>query len=247
MVNLHEKVIFQICIILDMTENERRCAHDALHVLHGHGSAHNALNRWFDKTQHVKSVRNTFQKPIFQLILTREGLCGMLIEHSVAEGIVIINMVEHALKETEEKLKQAAVSGTCVFLFTNATIDSMLGEARRRISPKPLTWVVSNSARELLQRCTTDMDRSCKNVDMNVLVFEDFGKEFIKKCKVSPDAFVQIVLQAAYFRCVMVKRKEYEKKLSGRITVYAPRTKALLFDVTKRAESTTFVPRIRRH
>ena len=35
----------------------------------------------------------------------------MLIEHSVAEGIVIINMVEHALREAEQMLKQLKVIG----------------------------------------------------------------------------------------------------------------------------------------
>ncbi|KAG7216323.1 hypothetical protein INR49_021727 [Caranx melampygus] len=39
------------------------------------------------------------------------------------------------------------------------------------------------------------------NLDMNVHKFYDYGKEFIKKQKMSPDAYIQVALQLAYYRC----------------------------------------------
>lgn len=38
------------------------------------------------------------------------------------------------------------------------------------------------------------------DLDLHVLIFRDFGKEKIKKCRVSPDAFIQMALQLAYYR-----------------------------------------------
>lgn len=38
------------------------------------------------------------------------------------------------------------------------------------------------------------------DVDCHVFPFRDFGKGRIKKLRVSPDAFIQIGLQLAYFR-----------------------------------------------
>lgn len=38
------------------------------------------------------------------------------------------------------------------------------------------------------------------DVDLHVFSFQDFGKDKIKKCQVSPDAFVQMALQLAYYR-----------------------------------------------
>ena len=38
------------------------------------------------------------------------------------------------------------------------------------------------------------------DIDNAALVFKDYGKEFVKKLKVSPDAFIQQALQLTYFR-----------------------------------------------
>lgn len=38
------------------------------------------------------------------------------------------------------------------------------------------------------------------DVDFHVFSFQEFGKGKVKKCRVSPDAFIQMALQLAYFR-----------------------------------------------
>lgn len=40
------------------------------------------------------------------------------------------------------------------------------------------------------------------DVGMHVVVFRDFGKAKVKKCRVNPDAFIQIALQLAYYRVI---------------------------------------------
>lgn len=42
--------------------------------------------------------------------------------------------------------------------------------------------------------------RLVKNLDIQVHRFYDYGKEFIKKQKMSPDAYIQVALQLAYYR-----------------------------------------------
>uniref|UniRef100_A0AAY3ZUQ7 Choline O-acetyltransferase n=1 Tax=Denticeps clupeoides TaxID=299321 RepID=A0AAY3ZUQ7_9TELE len=43
--------------------------------------------------------------------------------------------------------------------------------------------------------------RLVRNLDMDVFKFAFYGKEFIKKQKMSPDAFIQVALQLAFYRC----------------------------------------------
>lgn len=42
--------------------------------------------------------------------------------------------------------------------------------------------------------------RLVRNLDMDVHKFYEYGKEFIKKQKMSPDAYIQVALQLAYYR-----------------------------------------------
>ena len=44
--------------------------------------------------------------------------------------------------------------------------------------------------------------RLVKDLQITIYSFEDFGKEFIKHCRLSPDAFIQVALQLAYYRYV---------------------------------------------
>lgn len=39
-----------------------------------------------------------------------------------------------------------------------------------------------------------------KNLDILVHKFSEYGKEFIKKQKMSPDAYIQVALQLGYYR-----------------------------------------------
>lgn len=41
------------------------------------------------------------------------------------------------------------------------------------------------------------------DIDFHVYPIQEFGKGAIKKCKISPDAFIQIALQLAYYRVTL--------------------------------------------
>ena len=50
------------------------------------------------------------------------------------------------------------------------------------------------------KRIYSHLLRLVRNLDMNVQKFFDYGKEFIKKQKMSPDAYIQVALQLAHYR-----------------------------------------------
>lgn len=55
-----------------------------LQMLHGCSSEDNSGNRWFDKTM--------------QFVISEDGVCGLNYEHSIAEGIVVIQLSEHLFR-----------------------------------------------------------------------------------------------------------------------------------------------------
>ncbi|GLH04025.1 Choline O-acetyltransferase, partial [Gryllus bimaculatus] len=61
--------------------DETNMAHQ---MLHGGGSAANGANRWFDKTM--------------QLVVSLDGACGLCYEHSPAEGVAVVQLVEQAYR-----------------------------------------------------------------------------------------------------------------------------------------------------
>lgn len=55
-----------------------------------------------------------------------------------------------------------------------------------------------------------------QDLDIMMLVFHHFGKDFPKSQKLSPDAFIQIALQLAYYRCALPDRPALPHRGEGR-------------------------------
>ncbi|MED6282782.1 hypothetical protein CHARACLAT_001816 [Characodon lateralis] len=140
-------------------------------MLHGGGPSMNGGNRWYDKPM--------------QFIVGADGCCGVVCEHSPFEGIVLVQCTEYLLKymiASPSKLVRAA-------------------SVSELPAPRRLRWKCSPEIQKLLSSSADKLHRVVNNLDMNVHKFFDYGKEFIKKQKMSPDAYIQVALQLAYYRC----------------------------------------------
>lgn len=68
-------------------------------------------------------------------------------------------------------------------------------------NPTRLSWDFNDeSLLKTIDIAVVDAQKIINNVDLKILVFDTFGKGFIKTCRCSPDAFLQMALQLAYFR-----------------------------------------------
>ena len=56
---------------------------------------------------------------------------------------------------------------------------------------------MTHSALEAARRRS---QKEAERLDMDILQFCDYGKDYIKKQNMSPDAFVQVALQLTYYR-----------------------------------------------
>ncbi|NXS33869.1 CLAT acetyltransferase, partial [Pomatostomus ruficeps] len=143
----------------------------ALQMLHGGGYHRNGANRWYDKPM--------------QFVVGRDGLCGTVCEHSPFDGIVMVQCTEYLLKHMKESSKK----------LVRADSVSELPAPRR------LRWKCSPDIQTHLASAAEKLQRVVENLDFIAYKFEHYGKEFIKKQKVSPDAYIQVALQLAFYRC----------------------------------------------
>uniref|UniRef100_A0A3B4U6M3 Choline O-acetyltransferase n=1 Tax=Seriola dumerili TaxID=41447 RepID=A0A3B4U6M3_SERDU len=143
----------------------------AMLMLHGGGVAKNGGNRWYDKPM--------------QFVVGADGCCGVVCEHSPFEGIVLVQCTEYLLKY---------MIGSPSKLVRAASVSELP-------APRRLRWKCTPEIHKLLASSADKLQRLVRNLDMNVHKFYDYGKEFIKKQKMSPDAYIQVALQLAYYRC----------------------------------------------
>ncbi|NXQ33152.1 CLAT acetyltransferase, partial [Alaudala cheleensis] len=143
----------------------------ALQMLHGGGYPNNGANRWYDKPM--------------QFVVGRDGLCGAVCEHSPFDGIVMVQCTEFLLRHMKESSKK----------LVRADSVSELPAPRR------LRWKCSPDIQTHLASAAEKLQRAVENLDFVAYKFVHYGKEFIKKQKISPDAFIQVALQLAFYRC----------------------------------------------
>merc|ERR1711988_1365825 len=62
-------------------------------MLTGAGSKFNGTNRWFDKT--------------VQLVISKDGVCGICYEHSVSEGIVPVQVIQDIIQKLGDSWKSS--------------------------------------------------------------------------------------------------------------------------------------------
>ncbi|XP_067672379.1 choline O-acetyltransferase-like isoform X1 [Haliotis asinina] len=144
----------------------------ALHMLHGQGSWANTANRWFDKTM--------------QFVVSEDGTSGLNYEHSVAEGIAVVQLVEHAIKYIEDaKLRQRSFSQSSI---------------RNTLVPRKLCWNITSETVKDIQQASEYIDGLIDDLDLTIVRFDNFGRDFPKSQGMSPDSFIQLALQLTYYK-----------------------------------------------
>ncbi|KAB7497317.1 Choline O-acetyltransferase [Armadillidium nasatum] len=121
----------------------------------------------------------------------------------IGEGIVVIQLVEQLLQNlqddlmTEQKNDEGEKSNT-----ETSKDDDEEGKSSYAPFPPPshLEWRVTPVIMKRLQESAENVDRLVDDLDFRILRYIAYGRNFIKKGKVSPDAFIQMSLQLAFFR-----------------------------------------------
>lgn len=154
-------------------------------LLHGKGN-----DRWYDKS--------------LNLIVSKAGRCGFNAEHSFADAPVLAHYWEYTLGYDYSHLGYDDF-GRC----TEGPDDF------RQISNiVRLKWKIDDDLHADLLDAQKNAIKILSDVDLRLLMHDSYGKGFIKRLKVSPDAYIQMALQLAYYRDVKHLSLTYEASMT---------------------------------
>ncbi|EFO22446.2 hypothetical protein LOAG_06041 [Loa loa] len=135
-----------------------------------HGTGY---DRWFDKS--------------FNLIIFKNGRFGINAEHSWGDAAVVAHFMEFCTIKTLCEYNYDENGSTC---------------GKVELIPKydRLRWHITPELNVTIMKCLQTTRALIDDVEVAVLVWTKYGKGLIKKLHVSPDGFLQMVLQLAFYR-----------------------------------------------
>uniref|UniRef100_A0A6Q2XVB3 carnitine O-palmitoyltransferase n=1 Tax=Esox lucius TaxID=8010 RepID=A0A6Q2XVB3_ESOLU len=145
------------------------------------------LDRYAKSLLHGKCYDRWFDKS-FSVVVYKNGKSGLNAEHSWADAPTVAHLWEYTL-------------ATDAFQLGYTEDGHCKGEVERCLSPpQRLSWEIPKEVQEQVSVSLSVAQALADDVDCHVFPFRDFGKGRIKKLKISPDAFIQLALQLAYYR-----------------------------------------------
>ncbi|XP_064457422.1 carnitine O-acetyltransferase-like [Ornithodoros turicata] len=131
----------------------------------------------------AEQAGNRWYDKILQLVVGPDGASGTILEHGPVDGTVVVTFIDYLV------------------LFLKKAAKTTWGPpSNPGLKPKKLKFALTDRIMQDIRQAETRMITMAEDVDILNFVFRDFGKEFIKMNKLSPDSFVQMALQLAYYR-----------------------------------------------
>eukprot|EP00667_Euglena_gracilis_P008763 EG_transcript_8879 len=178
--NLPALEALQSSIFLLCLDDEAPIGDEAVSRLLLHGAPSPTNNRWFDKS--------------FQLIVFRNGVAGLMGEHSMMDASPMFTMISDVLKKLQDNKVDHGPERSAAALPAPAHHPFSL-------SPASMQNIYESSKR---------FDERMSIHDLKALHFTVFGAKRLKELKCSPDAFAQMAIQLAVFRVFGSTKPTYE-------------------------------------
>lgn len=143
-------------------------------------------NRWFDKP--------------LQFIVNDNGTSGFMGEHSMMDGTPT-----HRLNDYVNDV------------IFNSKLDFSDPSTRSHLAePSLIKFHLTPAVTAEIERATKDFHAVISAHELRVQAYQGYGKGLIKKFKCSPDAYIQMIIQLAYFKMYGKNRPTYESATTRR-------------------------------
>lgn len=159
-------------------------------------------NRWYDK---------------LQIIVCKNGSAGINFEHTGVDGHTVLRFASDVYTDTILRFAKT-INGQAPSLWTTSSPDpskrdpSSFGNVST--TPRKLQWDMMPELNIALRFAESHLSDLLHQYEFQVLDFEGFGKNFITSMGFSPDAFVQMAFQAAYYGLYGQVENTYEPAMT---------------------------------
>ncbi|KAL3198431.1 hypothetical protein MRX96_014254 [Rhipicephalus microplus] len=126
---------------------------------------------------------NRWYDKTVQVIVGAEGDVGLVLEHSPVDGTVVVPVMDYCYTYMKKTSRHKLDPPSCP--------DD---------KPIKLEFNLSKESLDDIAVAKAKIEELAQDVDILDLRFTDYGKEFIKSCRMSPDSFVQMAFQLSFFR-----------------------------------------------
>ncbi|XP_055585607.1 carnitine O-acetyltransferase-like [Uranotaenia lowii] len=133
---------------------------------------------------------NRWYDKTLQLVVGPNGVNGLTYEHSPAEGQPIAVLTD--------------------FIINHLAKGDQTGSPREVPHPQKLDFNLSEQACKHLEKAAASHDKLIADLDMDYLHYTSYGKNFIKSQKMSPDSYIQMAIQYAFYKLHRVPGAHYE-------------------------------------
>ncbi|KAJ5166822.1 mitochondrial carnitine O-acetyltransferase [Penicillium canariense] len=144
-------------------------------------------NRWYDK---------------LQIIVCKNGSAGINFEHTGVDGHTVLRFASDVYTDTILRFAKT-INGQAPSLWATSSPDPAKRDPRSfgnvSTTPRRLEWDMTPELNIALRFAESHLSDLLHQHEFQVLDFEGYGKNFITSMGFSPDAFVQMAFQAAYY------------------------------------------------
>ncbi|DAZ97863.1 TPA: hypothetical protein N0F65_003290 [Lagenidium giganteum] len=200
-----DRALFLVCLDNTTPPNAAAFASTALHgtydIING-VQIGTCMNRWYDK---------------LQIIVCENGVAGVNFEHSFVDGHTVLRFVSDVFTDTIIRFAQTIRGGSYSFLEASYRAPQLSHDVDKpRVGPRKLEWHLDAEVEEGIKYAEAKLSDLILQNEVDVLEFTSYGKLFITQHNMSPDAFVQMAMVAAYYFQYGSPPNTYEPVLTKR-------------------------------
>jgi carnitine O-acetyltransferase len=148
---------------------------------------------------HGDGQNRYFDKPL-QFIVNDNGTSGFMGEHSMMDGTPT-----HRLNDYVNEV-----------IFNNKLDFSDPSLRSNLPDPVAVNFKITKEVQAEIDRATKDFNDVIGQHELAIQAYQGYGKGLIKKFRCSPDAYVQMIIQLAYYKMYGKNRPTYESAATRR-------------------------------